>query len=140
MEEISLSTEKLELMREKWHPDCFACGGSGMKIKHTVASENYLESLFFCDDKFCGYGNKMHGGIITTLLDSAMTNCLFAAGIAAVTGELKIRFFKPVIPGKNLSVKAWITDCKSPLYALKSALYQDGRLKSRASAKFMKIN
>ena len=47
MDEISLSTEKLEFMRKKWHPGCFACGG--MEIKYSVSEENYLET----DDKFC---------------------------------------------------------------------------------------
>jgi len=136
---LNLSNENLETMRENWHQQCFACGENGIAIKHAVSSENYLETVFFCDDKFRGYKDKLHGGMISTLVDSAMTNCLFAAGIAAVTGELNVRFAKPVSIGKKIYIKTWITISNSPLFVLKSELRQDGFLKCRANAKFMKI-
>lgn len=138
--DINLSSEKLELMRRTWHKDCFACGEKGFLLKHKVSPDNFLESVFFCGNSFSGYKDKLHGGVIMTLMDSAMTNCLFAAGIAAVTGEIKVRFLKAVVPCENILVRAWITNHKSPLYVLKSELYQQGLLKCRATARFMKIN
>ena len=140
VEKHILSDESMKAMRDKWHKDCVVCGETGMEIKHTVSSADCLETEFFCHKKFNGYNDRLHGGIITTLMDSAMTNCLFAAGIAAVTGELKVRFLKGVVLGKNVLVKARITNHKSPLFILESEMYQDGLLKCRAKARFMKIN
>jgi hypothetical protein len=39
-----------------------------------------------------GYDGYIHGGVISALLDSVMTHCLFHSGVRAVTGELNIRF------------------------------------------------
>jgi acyl-coenzyme A thioesterase PaaI-like protein len=34
----------------------------------------------------------LHGGVISSILDGTMTNCLFAHGTVAVTAELRVRF------------------------------------------------
>lgn len=38
------------------------------------------------------YEGQLHGRVISSLLDAAMTHCLFHHGIEAVTGELYVRF------------------------------------------------
>lgn len=130
----------MELMRRRWHRECIACGGNGLETRHSVSNDNCLETEFFCDEKFQGYDNRVHGGVIATLMDSAMTNCLFAAGIAAVTGELKIRYLKPVWPTRKVTIQARIASHKSPLFILEAQMYQDGILTCRAHARFMKIS
>ncbi|OGV35977.1 MAG: hypothetical protein A2020_16145 [Lentisphaerae bacterium GWF2_45_14] len=71
VEKHILSDESMKAMREKWHKDCVVCGETGMEIKHTVSSANSLETEFFCHEKFNGYNDRLHGGIITALMDSA---------------------------------------------------------------------
>ena len=38
-----------------------------------------------------GFPESLHRGFVAVLLDSAMTNCMFAHGLVGVTGELKVR-------------------------------------------------
>lgn len=81
----------------------------------------------------------MHGGIISTLFDTAMTHCLFAHKIASVTASLNINFHQAVIPTRPVMVHVHIEQKKSRLYRLKGTLYQDDEVRSTAEAKFWAI-
>lgn len=78
------------------------------------------------------------GGVIASLLDSAMTNCLFRKGIRAVTGELKIRYRHPVPCHAELELRAWVVRDNNPLFLVESELLMEERIMAKASAKFMK--
>jgi acyl-coenzyme A thioesterase PaaI-like protein len=86
---------------------------------------------------FQGYDGLLHGGVIAAVLDSAMTNCLFAHGIVAVTGELTVRFLHPVLLTHEAVVKANIKESFPPLHCMEARLMQNGRIVARASARFM---
>lgn len=47
-----------------------------------------------------GYTGVVHGGIVTTILDEVMAWALYAEGIWAVTGELWVRFRRPLVVGQ----------------------------------------
>jgi acyl-CoA thioesterase FadM len=78
--------------------------------------------------------------MIASLLDGAMTNCLFARGHVAMTGELKVRYREPVIIGEEMLVRAWITRSQLPLHLLEAELKQGGCTRTTASAKFVERN
>ena len=69
-----------------------------------------------------------------------MTNCLFAHGHVAMTGELKVRYRKPVVIGQEMLLRAWITRSQAPLHLLEAELKQEGCIKATASAKFVERN
>lgn len=57
-----------------------------------------------------GFPRTIHGGIISTVLDEAMSKAVIASGWDALTAELKIRFRGRVSPGEELHVKGWIKE------------------------------
>ncbi|MBZ0267379.1 hypothetical protein K8I85_04440 [bacterium] len=71
------------------------------------------------------------------LLDGAMTNCLFVHGRTAVTGDLRIRYRRPVVVDRAASVRAWIERERPPVRLVASELVQDERVMATASAKFI---
>ncbi len=79
----------------------------------------------------------LHGGVISALLDGAMTNCLFANGIRALTAELKVRFLLPVNTTDPIRLQAVIQRSGSHLHLLEGKLSQNGILKAKALAKFI---
>jgi acyl-coenzyme A thioesterase PaaI-like protein len=81
----------------------------------------------------------MHGGVISALLDAAMTHCLFHNGIKAMTADLHIRYRKPVPCNGQVSLKARITFIRPPLYCLASELLCGGKLMAKGCAKFMLV-
>ncbi len=96
-----------------------------------------VQARFNCDKVFEGYANVLHGGVVSSLLDGAMTNCLFAHGHPGVTAELTVRFRHPVRTGEAVTVRAWIERCFPHLHVLRAELVQNGQLVATARGKFM---
>ena len=96
-----------------------------------------MRATFDCASVFEGYPGCLHGGIIATILDSAMTNCLFALGHQAVTAELSVKFRAPVRLRRSALVEARATRDLFPLFVMEADLSQDGDIKATATAKFM---
>jgi len=124
------------------HAHCIVCGGQsdhGMKVSFQACGDGSVEGVFLCRRMFQGYNGYFHGGVIPSLLDGAMTNCLFARGKIAMTGELTIRFLFSVLVGREVMMRAWIKKSHPPLHTLESELLQAGRVVARATAKFMEV-
>jgi acyl-coenzyme A thioesterase PaaI-like protein len=61
-----------------------------------VDRDGAVHTVFKAHEGLQGYRGILHGGVITALLDAAMANCLFLKGVEALTGDLHVRFLKPV--------------------------------------------
>jgi uncharacterized protein (TIGR00369 family) len=94
-------------------------------------------SRFKALPRFQGYEGILHGGVISALLDAAMTHCLFHQGVRAVTGDLRVQFLKPVRVDTVLHVRAWLLSVTPPLYRVAAILVHGQRVMARAEAKFM---
>jgi acyl-coenzyme A thioesterase PaaI-like protein len=132
--------ENIERAKREVHSDCIGCGlgnASGLALRFCLRADKGVEAEFSCSKLYQGYPGFLHGGITSLLLDSAMTNCLFAHHIIAVTARLIIRFISPVNTGQPISVKAWLREYEPPLYVLESEIEQNGKVLVRASAKFI---
>jgi acyl-coenzyme A thioesterase PaaI-like protein len=130
----------LEITKRQTHPSCVGCSPentSGLALEFYVRSDGGVEAEFPCDRLYQGYSGFLHGGITALLLDSAMTNCLFAHHKAAVTARLIVRFSLPVAIDEPAVVRAWIREYEPPLYVLEAELEQKGQVLVRASAKFI---
>lgn len=97
-----------------------------------------MEAEVICGSDREGYDGHVHGGIIASLLDGAMTNCLFSHGIRALTGELAVRMIRPIQAETSVVARAWLERRQPPLYLLKAELRQEGRLAAKGEAKFMR--
>jgi len=106
-------------------------------LEFALLEEGSVETAFNCDKAFEGYANVLHGGVISSLLDGAMTSCMFAHGCSSVTAELNVRFRHLVVTGETATVRAWITRSAPPLYILKAEMLQDDQVKATATGKFM---
>ena len=90
------------------------------------------------DAKWQGYAGVMHGGMISTLLDAAMTHCLFHHEIQAMTASLKVRFLAPVPCGGEIEVRATLSERRRHMYSLDAELVSSGRILARAEARFIR--
>lgn len=130
----------LSVLRRQSHPDCFVCGpanGHGLGLEFCVAQDGAVEATFPCQPVFAGYPGMLHGGVICTLLDGAMTNCLFAHGLVAVTVDMNVRFRQPVTVSLPAVVRAWLESEGSPLHRLAGEVSQGGQVVATATARFL---
>ena len=131
--------QTLASVKEKVHSGCVVCGASntrGLHLDFAVMPDGSVQADFPCADVLEGYPHTLHGGVIASLLDGAMTNCLFAHGCIAVTAELAVQFLKPVATDRKATVQAWLEDSMLCLYRLAAELCQDGEVMARATGKF----
>jgi len=120
------------------HHDCYACGdrADGIGLRFQPDGDG-VTAEWFCDKRYRSYPGIIHGGITATILDAAMTNCLLAKGIVAVTAELTVRYCNPLKIGTRAVVKAAITHTRPPLFQVGAEVLQDGSVVARAHGKFM---
>jgi len=137
----SASQARLELVSTAEHPQCLMCSAAnpfGISLKFKVQRDGSVLATFPCREILQGYPETLHGGIISAVLDAAMTNALFSMGVVAVTAEITVRFLAPVILNHGAVVRAAIAKATSHrLYYVRSELEQDRNVMARASAKFV---
>jgi acyl-coenzyme A thioesterase PaaI-like protein len=130
----------LKEIQQKEHLHCLLCGRNnkrGLKLDFWPTADGGVETSLECSKTLQGYNGIIHGGVISALLDSVMTNCLFAHGIKALTAELKVRFSLPVKAKGALRLKAHIERSSAHFYMLKAELCQGGNIKAKATGKFI---
>ncbi|MDX9703956.1 MAG: PaaI family thioesterase [Candidatus Auribacterota bacterium] len=131
--------DNLLKIRRCTHPNCIVCSLSnsrGLNIDFDVSENGEVKADIQFDKQYEGYQGMLHGGVISTILDGAMTNCIFACGQTAVTVEMNIRFRHPVLLCHPLTVVARIVQYSYPLYFLESEIIQNGGIKVNCKAKF----
>lgn len=122
------------------HQNCVVCGRAndrGLHVQFVSMADGSVRASFGCSAAFEGYAGSVHGGVISALLDGAMTHCIFAQGLVGVTGELKVRYRHPVLTDRLAVVYGRIMHAVPPLYLMEAELVQDDRIKVTATAKFM---
>ena len=123
------------------HPACLVCGErnrNGLGIRFAQDPDGGVVGRFACDASYQGYPDRLHGGVVSMLLDAAMTNCLFARQTQAVTAKLTVRFRHPVRVGVEAVIRARVVGQYPPLYLLKAELRQGDRICAVADAKFFR--
>jgi acyl-coenzyme A thioesterase PaaI-like protein len=125
-------------LRDDMHRDCFFRSNE-LCTDNEFDDQGNLRSRFFCDERFQGYTGRMHGGILSALIDSAMTRCLFGHGIAAYTVRLNLKYSHPVEIGKQAEIRVSIAEKRSTIIKLTASIYQDEKNKISANAVFWKI-
>ena len=127
-------------LADKLHHDCVVCGANdplGLGLEFQPGADGTM-TLIFNPQYFQGYNDRLHGGIISLLFDTAMTHCIFSLGITAVTGSLNLRFLHPVQTSKPVYIKAQIEKMRLPLFVLSGRLLQRNLQLVTATGKFMK--
>ena len=120
------------------HASCMACGqDNSIGINFSSQGDSVI-AVLQANPQWQGYSGFLHGGMICTLLDAAMTHCLFHHGIEAMTASLKVRFLEPVPCTGNLEIKATLLERRRHVYLLNAELASSGHRLARAEARFIR--
>jgi len=102
--QISIDTEKSLAM-------CFGCGEEnpiGLKLKFKW-DNGTARAEFTPNESHQGWPGIVHGGIISSLLDEAMSNAPYFEGIPCLTAKMQVRIRRPALTGERLIITASIT-------------------------------
>jgi acyl-coenzyme A thioesterase PaaI-like protein len=92
---------------------CFVCGQehpTGLRIRYRPCDAGGVEARWTPGPAWQGFPGIVHGGIVSTVLDEAMSKAVAALGCKALTAELRVRFRQPVEPGREWIIRGWIVD------------------------------
>ena len=127
--EQMLAGRKEQIMENHFHQNCFACGsdnGMGLGLKFYKHEDGTIFGNFFADPKFESYSGILHGGIVATLLDSAMTHCLLMKGVPALTGRLSVKYSIPIRTGTVVKLEVRVVDQFREMFILEGKAGVDG--------------
>jgi hypothetical protein len=94
----------------------------------------------YCNDSYQSYNGIIHGGVLSALIDSAMTQCLFGHGIVGYTVRLNIKYIKPVNINNNFKIIVNIKESYSLFSELEAYIIQNEECKVKAYSKFWTKN
>ena len=120
---------------------CFVCGVEnpvGLRVHSRVEADGRVVVDYTPREADCGYRGIVHGGIVKTLLDEAMTwAALLESDRLCVAAELTTRLLKPAAPGVPLRVEARVTAAGRILKVEGAAIDAAGGVAARATGKYM---
>ena len=128
-------------LRAQEHPRCIACDPqhpSGLRMQFRPAENGGVTATVDCAPAVQGYAGLVHGGIISLMLDAAMTNCLFQQGVPAFTARLSLRFLEPVHTSGNIVVSARVVRESGKAFMVEGDILQDNSLKAKGEGIFMR--
>ncbi len=123
---------------------CFVCGSdnqSGLNTHYYVLEHKRLLGIFRGSDIHQSYPMRMHGGIISALLDETIGRSvqIDEPHTWGVTVELHVRFLKPVPLGETLHVVGWMGRNRRLLYEGEGYICSvKGEILATATAKYMR--
>ena len=128
------------LSTQNGHGYCLLCGEQNpwsLKMVFQANDNGDVSAKLQSHPGLQGYNGILHGGVISALLDAAMTHCLFYRGVRAFTGDLRVRFLRSIPCNAALFLKAWVMSTHPPLYCLRAEVAEAGHMAAWAEAKFM---
>jgi len=112
---VTLKPENTTPLFHSAQNECFGCGQAnpvGLKLEFAVASHGE-ESFVLCDTivshNYEGPPGYVHGGIIATLLDEAMSKANRAGGVTAMTRQMQVEYLHPVPSGAEIRITGRVT-------------------------------
>lgn len=123
------------------YKNCFVCGDqnqSGLKAKFYVQSDGSVVSEFLADERFQGYKDILHGGILAAMLDEVMIKAVLAKGVFAVTAEMAVRFKRPAKIGQKVRFTGKIVgENRRIIRTVGSAVNEEGQEVATAKATYL---
>ena len=119
---------------------CFACGRDnpiGMRLRIELG-EGTASTEWVGGDDYVGWSDKLHGGIIATLLDEVMAWAPSSYDSWAVTAEMTVRYRSPANPGERLEAAGRVTERRRRIYEVHGEVRgADGRLIAEGRGRYL---
>ena len=126
--------------REPLNPACFVCGeenANGLRVPFHAENRRSW-ATWTPGPGWESYKGVIHGGIISSVLDEAMSKAILSGGDEAFTADLRIRFRKKVSVAEVIVVNGWVVSAeKRRIMAEATLSSEDGEEKAHAWGVFL---
>jgi acyl-coenzyme A thioesterase PaaI-like protein len=128
---------------EVLNPACFVCGeenANGLRVPFQAEGRR-ASATWTPGAGWESYKGVIHGGIISSVLDEAMSKAILSGGDEAFTAELRIRFRKKVSVAEVVMVNGWVVSAaKRRILAEATLTSENGEEKAHAWGVFLAAN
>ncbi|MEZ4564678.1 MAG: PaaI family thioesterase [Thermomicrobiales bacterium] len=140
---MTTTTNDVSPLQVRADHGCFGCGAAnphGLHLRFTPDAKG-VRATFTPLPVHQGYEQVVHGGILSTLLDEAMAWAVATAGIWAVTGEMQVRFRRPLHVGEAVTLSGVVTDIRTRAISASGQIVRetDGQIIATATALFVRV-
>ena len=111
--------------RARRQTGCVVCGPdnpNGLRIRYETGDDGGVAAEWIPARRWEGFEGVIHGGIVSTVLDEAMSKAVAASGCEALTAELRVRFRRPVNSGETYAIRGWIVERRKRRITAEAAL------------------
>ena len=120
--------------------NCFACGLEnpiGMRLQIELG-EGIAAARWTAGKHYVGWSDKLHGGIIATLLDEVMAWAPSSFDSWAVTAEMTVRYRSPAMPGEELQAEGRVVERRRRIYEVRGEVRGgDGRVIAEGHGRYL---
>jgi uncharacterized protein (TIGR00369 family) len=122
---------------------CFGCGPAnpnGLKLEFFLAPDRAVVCSATISNLFEGPPGCLHGGIIATLLDEAMSKAVRARGFLSMTRRMEVDYRRPVPSGAPIRIEGRLVRSEGRKHwAEAQILDSEGAVLAQANALFIEV-
>jgi len=130
-------------MKHSAQSRCFGCGPAnptGLRLEFLLAEDGSVVSLPTIPNCFEGPPGYLHGGILATLLDEAMSKSVRAQVVTAVTGQMEVNYLRPVHSASPIRLEGRRLRCEGRKHWTEARILDTrGRVLAEAKGLFIEI-
>ncbi len=123
---------------------CFGCGQGnavGLRLEFVVTTDGSVQCDANLSSDYEGPPGYLHGGIIATLLDEAMSKANRARGVTAMTRQMQVDYLRPVPSGAPIRVHARVTQSQGRKHFTEAQIQDpSGVVLAQATGLFIALN
>jgi len=138
-----MTTKLVPLQHGALH-HCFGCGQenkTGLRLKFFVDDKYRIVCRVRVPRRFEGPPGHVHGGVIATLLDEAMSKANRQFSVVAMTRQMEVEYLKPVPLMKPLTLTAHHVNASGRKHRCEAQITdQNGTILASAKALFIAVN
>jgi uncharacterized protein (TIGR00369 family) len=122
--------------------NCFGCSPrnqAGLHMEFYLnGRQDAVVSWLSVPECFCGWGNIVHGGIISTMLDEAMGwAALVLLRKPVISKSISVEFLKPVFIGREIRVEGAVLEAGNDReVVMQGCVYDGDKLCARSSSTY----
>ena len=121
---------------------CFVCGPnnvSGLQLRFH-SDRNRVMTTFRGGSHHQGFPGRVHGGILTALLDEVMSRVSLLEDRWTMTARMEVRFRLPVPLDEEVTAIGWKSASRRGLWeALGNVMLSDGEVAAEAVGTFLEV-
>jgi len=104
--------EQLQPLYHGARNHCFGCGQAnpvGLRLEFSKSKTGAVISRATIGDNYEGPPGYLHGGIIASLLDEAMSKANRVRGVTAMTRQMQVEYLRPVPSNSPIRIEGNVT-------------------------------